>query len=45
MACVNAGAYELSFLAAGRRWTAEVEIDSIGAAEEPVVVRGRPAGL
>ncbi len=45
LGCVTPDAYELSFWTAGRRWMAEVEIDSLGAAEEPVLVRGRPVGL
>jgi len=44
LGCVTPGSYEVSFWAAGRRWGAEVNVGSIGPAEEPVVVNGREAG-
>lgn len=43
--CVTPGGYELSWWTGGSRWSAEVEVESIGAAVAPVIVRGRPAGL
>ena len=45
LGCVTPDTYELSFWAAGQRWSAEVEVDSVGREVEPVTVRGRPAGL
>ncbi|MCY3926647.1 MAG: carboxypeptidase-like regulatory domain-containing protein [Acidobacteria bacterium] len=43
LGCVTPGSYEVSFWAAGRRWGAEVNVSSIGPAEEPLVVNGREA--
>lgn len=44
LGCVTPGSYEISFWAAGRRWGAEVNVSTQGAATEPVVVNGREAG-
>lgn len=45
LGCVTPDSYELSFWAAGQRWSGEVDVDPVGAEEGPVTVRGRPAGL
>ena len=45
LGCVTPGAYEVSFWAAGRRWSADIRASSRGALEEPVIVNGREAEL
>jgi len=45
LGCVTPGSYEVSFWAAGRRWSADIRASSRGALEEPVIVNGREAEL
>ena len=45
LGCVTPDSYELSFWVAGRRWSGDVDVDLVGAEEQPVTVRGRPTGL
>ena len=45
LGCVTPGSYDVSFWAAGRRWSEEVRAGSRRAPEEPVIVNGREAGL
>ena len=44
LGCVTPGSYEVSFWAAGRRWGADVNVNSSGPVANPVVVNGREAG-